>query len=169
MSQPISTVKIGGDDRPVHFGHWALKTICEILRIEYAELLAGTWLANPERQFTVALVGLQEGARLAVRSNGATFKNFKQPVDEMTIADWCDEDPDALDDILKVYFESVYGRAIRNLEKAGQTEAADTLKNALAKVLNPSLSSISNESGSDGSDLLEWSSGNAPQPNSTSG
>lgn len=153
MSQPLQHAQIGGSLRPVHFGHWALKTICESLRIEYAELIGGAWLTHPEKQFTVVLVGLQEGARLAASSGAkSNLNNFKQPVDEMTIADWCDDEPDALDDILKIFAESVYGKVIEKLEKAGQTEAAETLKNALGKVLNPSLSTNSNASGSDGSE-----------------
>lgn len=153
----LQTVSIGGQTRPVHFGHWALKTLCEILRIEYAELVTGTALLSLDRQLTAAVVGLQEGARLASRMDG---NYFEPPIDEMTVADWLDEDPAALENIMTIYFEQVYGRAVERLEKTGKKQEADILKNALAEVrkASPSPSSESAKSPSAGSDSVEKSS-----------
>lgn len=125
------TVKIGGQDRPVHFGHWAMKRLCEIFRIEYGELISGTALLSIDRQLTAAVIGLQEGARLVNVNNNLSEK---QPIDEMTVADWLDEDPEALDSIMSIYFEQVYGRAVKKLEKAGKKKEAAVIKNALAEV-----------------------------------
>lgn len=155
----LQTIQIGGKERPVHFGHWALKTLCEILRIEYAELVTGTALLSLDRQLTAAVVGLQEGARLANRSNGNHLTD-EPPIDEMTVADWLDEDPDGLENIMGIYFEQVYGRAVERLEKTGKQKEADILKNALAEVrkASPSPSDESAPSLSAGSDSAGKSS-----------
>lgn len=129
----FKTVQIGDKAYPVHFGINAKIKISKALNIDFGDFVSGISIKSLGDQIEIARIGLVEGCRLA---------NPKEPIPaELLVperfADLLDQSPEALDDILSVYFVQTFGKSVdkffAELEKENNPEA-NTAAEPLKKV-----------------------------------
>lgn len=104
----LKTINIGGEKRPLHFGLYALKQITEHLGIEVNDFMAGISITTLSDQVGIARIGLNEGARRA---------GIGVELSEVDVYDLLDDSPEALDQIIAVYFEQTFGQKIETFIK----------------------------------------------------
>jgi hypothetical protein len=142
-------IKLGGQDRPIHFGLWALKTISETLKLDPSQILGGLLVTDLAQQITIARIGLVEGAKKKARYFNATLDPWASSLTDETLTDYLDENEQALEDAFNIYCMQGFGKNIAAIhaelekqaaaakdpkEKAAKTEALETSKNAWAKL-----------------------------------
>jgi len=93
----VKKVKIGGEERPVKFGFAALMQFTDATGYKLADLdKIGESLSLSEA-LELVRAGLKQGARVEKES-------FNYELED--IADWLDESPEALEQILAIFTES---------------------------------------------------------------
>jgi len=93
----VKKVKIGGEDRPVKFGFAALMQFTDATGYKLADLdKIGESLSLSEA-LELVRAGLKQGARVEKES-------FNYELED--IADWLDDSPEALEQILAIFTES---------------------------------------------------------------
>lgn len=135
----LKQINIGGELRPIHFGIWALSQISEALNIDQSKILEGMFVTKLADQITIIRIGLIEGAKKIARHYGVKLSPEILSLDNETVADWLDADPEALDGATSLYFEQCFGKKLEvllaEMEKHEETKpAADNLKNAWERV-----------------------------------
>jgi len=93
----VKKVKIGGEERPVKFGFAALMQFTDATGYKLADLdKIGESLSLSEA-LELVRAGLKQGARVEKES-------FNYELED--IADWLDDSPEALEQILAIFTES---------------------------------------------------------------
>jgi len=93
----VKIVNIGGEERPVKFGFAALMQFTDATGYTLADLdKIGDSLKLSEA-LELVRAGLKQGARVEGASFNATLED---------VADWLDETPDALEEVLAIFTES---------------------------------------------------------------
>jgi len=93
----VKKVKIGGEQRPVKFGFAALMQFTDATGYKLADLdKIGESLSLSEA-LELVRAGLKQGARVEK-------ENFNYELED--IADWLDDSPEALEQILAIFTES---------------------------------------------------------------
>lgn len=135
----LKQINIGGALRPIHFGLWALAAITEALKLDETKVLEGIFVTKLTDQITITRIGLIEGAKKLARHYGTPVEKSMLALDDETVADWLDADPEALDGATSVYFEQCFGKKLEailaEMEKLPDLQKeTDNLKNAWEKV-----------------------------------
>lgn len=135
----LKQINIGGELRPIHFGLWALSQISEELNLDQTKLLEGIFVTKLADQITIVRIGLVEGAKKLARHYGVKVTPEILNLNNETVADWLDANPDALDGATSIYFEQCFGKKVEvllaEMEKNKELKpAADNLKNAWERV-----------------------------------
>lgn len=135
----LKQIKIGGEMRPINFGLWALSEISEALHLDQSKILEGMFVTKLADQITIVRIGLVEGAKKLARHFGVKPSQEILNLDDETLADWLDADPEALDGATSLYFEQCFGKKVEvllaEMDKVEEMKpAADNLKNAWEKV-----------------------------------
>lgn len=93
----VNTVKIGGEERPVKFGFAALMQFTDATGYTLSDLdTIGDSLKLSEA-LELVKAGLKQGARVEGQSFNASLED---------IADWLDDNPEALEEVLNLFTAS---------------------------------------------------------------
>ena len=93
----VKKVNIGGEERPVKFGFAALMQFTDATGYTLAQLDSIGDSLTLSQAIELIKAGLKQGARLEGEKFNATSEE---------IADWLDETPEALEQVLAVFTES---------------------------------------------------------------
>jgi hypothetical protein len=93
----VKKVNIGGDERPVKFGFAALMQFTDATGYTLAQLDSIGDSLTLSQAIELIKAGLKQGARIEGEKFNATSEE---------IADWLDETPEALEQVLAVFTES---------------------------------------------------------------
>lgn len=119
MSFPIKTVRIGGEERPVHFGMNAMRQIQPVLQAKLKSKMNGHGESSAVKaaievftdlDFQIFLIktGLQEGERIAMKSTTSP-----PAIPDLLICDWLDENPEAIEQTIEIYNEQTIAAQAR--------------------------------------------------------
>jgi len=93
----VKKVNIGGEERPVKFGFAALMQFTDATNYTLAQLDSIGDSLTLSQAIELIKAGLKQGARVEGEKFNATSEE---------IADWLDESPEALEQVLAVFTES---------------------------------------------------------------
>ena len=93
----VKKVNIGGEERPVKFGFAALMQFTDATGYTLAQLDSIGDSLTLSQAIELIKAGLKQGARIEGEKFNATSEE---------IADWLDESPEALEQVLAVFTES---------------------------------------------------------------
>lgn len=123
----LKVVEIAGKQYPIHFGMAALLEIAETTGIDPDNLLSSLQIRSAKDRLNLAYIGMKEGCRIAEKDAPSTFLKF---------CDLLDQNPDALEEIVGLYYLQTFGKKVdalieeaEKIEDEGVKEAVDNIKN----------------------------------------
>lgn len=128
----LKTVKIGGKKYPVHYGMAALIEISKEFGAEPDNIFSALTINTLPKRLRLAQIGLCEGARMAKQD--VTFPGEKEKLTEF--ADWLDQRPVTLEEIVGVYYLHTYGLNLDEFIKEAKKMEDEKVDKAIEKVKN---------------------------------